>query len=158
MRTHLDSTRHHQETAAELARATFKPSDKAQFKKAKTYIPLLSILYREGTAPVQILGLQRVGYNDRLVDVLDRARNKRERAAMASRASLLEMLGGTASAPGKRTAAEMEMDAAGGHSENGQQGSLDGEPPSKLPRVTASAWSMDEELVLTGTEMAWGEM
>nr|VWO99810.1 Fusaric acid biosynthesis protein 2 [Ganoderma boninense] len=49
----------------------------------KTYPPLLANLYRESSSPatVQLLGLQRVGFNQTLFDILKAASRKRDRAA-----------------------------------------------------------------------------
>ncbi|KAI0359254.1 hypothetical protein OH77DRAFT_1419722 [Trametes cingulata] len=74
-------------TLNELTRRTFNPANKSQRAKAKAYLHVLGELYREGTATVQVLGLQRVGFNDNFFRILKRAYEKRSRAsAKAARA------------------------------------------------------------------------
>ncbi|KAI0644903.1 hypothetical protein C8Q79DRAFT_968529 [Trametes meyenii] len=69
----------------ELARRTFTPESKTQRTKAKTYLPALCTLYREGSARVRVLGLQRVGFNERLFAILRKAYAKRGKAAAVAR-------------------------------------------------------------------------
>ncbi|KAI0667086.1 hypothetical protein C8Q78DRAFT_1056431 [Trametes maxima] len=68
----------------ELARRTFTPESKTQRTKAKTYLPALCTLYREGSARVRVLGLQRVGFNERLFAILRKAYAKRGKVAAAA--------------------------------------------------------------------------
>ena len=74
-----------------LARASFNPTNTSQKVKAKTYTPLLADLYREGTATVQLLGLQRVGFNSALLQTLQKSYSRRESARGAEKRSADEM-------------------------------------------------------------------
>ncbi|KAI0365949.1 hypothetical protein BV20DRAFT_1003329 [Pilatotrama ljubarskyi] len=73
-------------TLGELARRTFNPANKSQRAKAKAYLHILSELYTEGTATVQVLGLQRVGFNDKFFQILKKAYEKRGRTSARVRA------------------------------------------------------------------------
>ena len=91
---------------------------------------------------MQVLGLQRVGFNRALLDALLKAARKRERAAAKSR------LGAAASAPdepgpSKRTADEMEDE------EERAVG-----PSAKAPRL--DLWG-EEMIDLIGTGSVWDE-
>ncbi|PIL32804.1 hypothetical protein GSI_04921 [Ganoderma sinense ZZ0214-1] len=79
---------------------------KTRSNLVKTYTPLLADLYRDdsGPATVQLLGLQRVGFNQTLFDILTTASKKRDHAA----AFAADLLGGPSSddvgSPTKRAA------------------------------------------------------
>ncbi|KAM5545054.1 hypothetical protein V8D89_001165 [Ganoderma adspersum] len=80
-------------------------SPKARSNLSKTYTPLLADLYRDGSGPatVQLLGLQRVGFNQALFDILTTASRKRDRTA-----AFIDLLGGPSGdgeeSPAKRAA------------------------------------------------------
>ncbi|KAI0753478.1 hypothetical protein C8Q80DRAFT_1267870 [Daedaleopsis nitida] len=121
-----------------LSQKTFHADTKSQKTKAKTHVPLLAELYKEGAAPVQIVGLQRVGFNEKLCGILSAkgARNKRFRDT----AILAEMLGvdteGTAQlSTQKRAIAHVnggELDALGDFEARSGPG------PLKVPRLDES--------------------
>lgn len=117
-----------------LARKTFHVDTKTQKAKAKTYIPLLVDLYAEGTATVQLLGLQRVGFNEKLFSILSRAYNKRDRHAAAFSDALEAVLG----PPGEMGSGAQGQKRGIEHVEEGEAGNPGGgskEGASKIPRV-----------------------
>ncbi|KAI9069352.1 hypothetical protein FKP32DRAFT_1682972 [Trametes sanguinea] len=100
---------------SELAQRTFNPASKSQRAKAKTYLSVLGEMYKKGEATLQVLGLQRVGFNAKFYEILRRAYNKRgkmrararsetARSASPGQMTLLELFGPGSS--GKRARAE----------------------------------------------------
>ena len=127
-----------------LARGSFNALNSNHKAKAKIHTPILAELLREGTATVQLLGLQRVGFNNALLQILLRAHNKREQAAGTPRA-LAEGLGGSQKRDANEMAGGVDGDDAGGDDAS------EGPSRSKVPRL-----ELDETL-LTGTGLAWSE-
>ncbi|KAI0827655.1 hypothetical protein BC628DRAFT_1367779 [Trametes gibbosa] len=72
----------------ELAHRTFDPSSKSQRVKSKPYLLALGAMYKstDGALPVSVLGLQRVGFNERFFAVLRKAYGKRGKASEKARA------------------------------------------------------------------------
>ncbi|KAH9856769.1 hypothetical protein C2E23DRAFT_809037 [Lenzites betulinus] len=72
----------------ELARRTFDPSSKSQRVKSKPYLLALDTMYKstEDALPVHVLGLQRVGFNERFFRILRKAYGKRGKASDKARA------------------------------------------------------------------------
>ncbi|OJT01652.1 hypothetical protein TRAPUB_7910 [Trametes pubescens] len=68
----------------ELACRTFDPASKSQKTKAKAYLRALAQLYTEGAITVQVLGLQRVGFNDKFFSILRKAYGKRSKGRARS--------------------------------------------------------------------------
>ena len=81
---------------------------KTRSNLSKTYKPLLADLYRDNSGPatVQFLGLQRVGFNQALFDILTTSSRKRDRTA-----ALLDMLGGPTGGGGENPAKRVALDA-----------------------------------------------
>ncbi|CDO72639.1 hypothetical protein BN946_scf184985.g58 [Trametes cinnabarina] len=109
----------------QLAQHTFNPSSKTQRAKGKTYLPVLRELYEKGEATIQVLGLQRVGFNTRFFNILRkaylrrgkmraRARSETVRSSSPKAMTLLEMFGGGASTSQKRLREDTEAERAGG--------------------------------------------
>lgn len=63
---------------------TFDPASKSQKTKARAYLHALAELYTEGAISVQVLGLQRVGFNEKFFGVLRRAYGKRSKTRARS--------------------------------------------------------------------------
>ena len=116
---------------------TVKP--KGRSSVVRTHVPPLVDLYRDGSATVQVLGLQRVGFNQALFDILCRASKKRERvAAMFQSLSESSGAGGAAQVtPRKRGLSEAEDDATVEAEIDGNADDWDGDRPgpSKIVRV-----------------------
>ncbi|KAL7277543.1 hypothetical protein ACG7TL_008466 [Trametes sanguinea] len=132
----------------QLPQRTFNPASKSQRHRAKTYLPVLRDMYMKGEATLQVLGLQRVGFNTKFFEILRRAYVKcgktraRARSETARSVSLgkmpsLESLfgnGRTASgSSGKRARVE-----EAGSSGNGADGGGDGSRPSKVRKLYES--------------------
>ena len=81
---------------------------KTRSNLSKTYTPLLADLYRDNSGPatVQFLGLQRVGFNQALFDILATSSRKRDRTA-----ALLDMLGGPIGDGEENPAKRVALDA-----------------------------------------------
>ena len=84
----------HQTLLTALAQKTLHldtKNPKTRTNLSKTYKPLLADLYRDNSGPatVQFLGLQRVGFNQALLDILATSSRKRDRTA-----ALLDLFGG----------------------------------------------------------------
>ncbi|TBU37566.1 hypothetical protein BD309DRAFT_995025 [Dichomitus squalens] len=132
-----------------LVADTKRPKDRSNL--IKTFVPSLTNLYREGSATVQVLGLQRVGLNQSLFGILIKASRKRERAA-----ALLELLGemspvGAPGTPKKRGLPEEDAEAMEAQIDmqaDGRGG--EGPGPSKIPKLgelvgladTTAMWDM----------------
>ncbi|EJF56182.1 hypothetical protein DICSQDRAFT_141442 [Dichomitus squalens LYAD-421 SS1] len=132
-----------------LVADTKRPKDRSNL--IKTFVPSLTNLYREGSATVQVLGLQRVGFNQSLFGILIKASKKRERAA-----ALLELLGETSpvgdpGTPKKRGLPEEDAEAMEAEIDmqaDGRGG--EGPGPSKIPKLgelvgladTTAMWDM----------------
>ncbi|KAL7277549.1 hypothetical protein ACG7TL_008472 [Trametes sanguinea] len=69
----------------QLAQRTFNPASKSQRHKAKTYLPVLREMYKKGEATLQVLGLQRVGFNTKFFEILRRAYVKRGKTRARAR-------------------------------------------------------------------------
>ncbi|RDX47532.1 hypothetical protein OH76DRAFT_1484663 [Lentinus brumalis] len=127
--------------AQAVARKTFNvniKSSQSRQAKAKTYMPLLADLYAEGTATVRILGLQRVGFNKKLFEILRKAHDQRDRrrSESASTSTLSDMLVETgtpsthASQSGRR-----KRDWFDEIWDDGEETEGGGPGPSKVPRL-----------------------
>ncbi|KAI0710324.1 hypothetical protein C8T65DRAFT_648570 [Cerioporus squamosus] len=137
-----------QSLAQAVARKTFHvniKSTQSRQAKAKTYVPLLADLYTEGVATVRILGLQRVGFNKKLFEILRKAHGQRERKASESSStntmSSMHAEPAATPAPASRSAGKKRdwFDEIwdGGETEGSGPG------PSKVPRLV-EAGEMDE--------------
>ncbi|KAI8978202.1 hypothetical protein BD414DRAFT_494907 [Trametes punicea] len=110
----------------ELAQRTFKPDTKSQRAKAKVYLPALGEMYKQGETTVQILGLQRVGFNNKLFEILRRAYHKRGKMRAGSSRARSETARSmspddkTWSAPTATTKRAREEDGGEGDGEGGR--------------------------------------
>ncbi|KAH9925938.1 uncharacterized protein BXZ73DRAFT_103104 [Epithele typhae] len=101
--SHMTSVNANEQFATTLARGTFDAMNVNQKAKGKVYIPLLDTLYRDGSLSVQLLGLQRVGFNEKLYHILKKASDKRvmfrttdnSRAAPTTKRTMEDMQQGT---------------------------------------------------------------
>ena len=131
-----------------LARKTLNIASKhaqSRQSQAKTYVPLLAELYTEGSATVRIFGLQRVGFNERLFQILRRAYDKRDRERKASADVPGSAEAGVASSctQGKKRDLVLELlgEPEGAESEWNVPG------PAKVPRLDEGAELHDEMTV-----------
>ncbi|KAI0628375.1 hypothetical protein C8Q77DRAFT_452663 [Trametes polyzona] len=75
-----------EDTLQELARRTFDPASKAQRTKARAYLQALRELYEEGeTVTIRVLGLQRVGFNEKFFGILRKGYARRSKAVARAR-------------------------------------------------------------------------
>ncbi|RPD71998.1 hypothetical protein L226DRAFT_573371 [Lentinus tigrinus ALCF2SS1-7] len=129
-----------------LARKTFNVNIKnpqSRQSKAKTYVPLLANLYTEGTATVRILGLQRVGFNEKLFQILRRAYDKRDRKGAAGANTSTPDAEPTSTKKRKKQNIDFFAELFGEPEE--AEGGIPG--PSKVPRLDESALMFDETTV-----------
>ena len=142
---------HLQSFVQALARKTFTVTAKnpqSRQSKAKIYVPLLADLYTEGTATVQILGLQRVGFNGKLFHILRRAYDKRDKKAQVASSTTPRTDAQTEASPtparrarGKKR--DLFLEFFGEPEESG----WDAPGPSKIPRLDEGAVLCDEMTV-----------
>ncbi|KAI0333294.1 hypothetical protein GY45DRAFT_1319915 [Cubamyces sp. BRFM 1775] len=126
-----------------LASRTFTPETKSQRGKAKTYLPALGEIYKEGLATFQVLGLQRVGFNDRFFDILRKAYHKRGKTRVSGRSRSETIRSVSPSDWEPLLAQEYELGKRAREEEDGaaeEGGDGFGAGPSKLPRWDGDGW------------------
>ncbi|KAI0657683.1 hypothetical protein C8Q70DRAFT_259670 [Cubamyces menziesii] len=116
-----------------LASRTFTSETKSQRGKAKTYLPALGEIYKEGLGRFHILGLQRVGFNDKFFDILRKAYHKRDKARASVRCRSETVASIDWDSPSSQESEA--IGALGKHArEEEDEDAGDGAGPSKLPR------------------------
>ncbi|KAH9888457.1 hypothetical protein C8Q73DRAFT_655407 [Cubamyces lactineus] len=131
-----------------LASHTFKPETKSQRGKAKTYLPALGEIYKEGLATFHVLGLQRVGFNDKFFDILRKAYHKRGKARVSGRRSRSETIRSASPFDVEPLLAQgIEDDGVLGKRARDEESGTAGDGgdvtagPLKLPRWDVDEWS-----------------